>query len=180
MSRIGIIVNAERDVGLVYLKKIIDLLNDQKIEYRVSCCDYQQDASMKFYSVEECFDGAELVLTLGGDGTLLRVASLANRYQIPLLGINLGHLGFLAEMEKNELKDLPRILKNGYECTERMMLSVNIIREGKSVAQTIALNDAVIRSRSGKPAQIEISDCDGELIDYFCDGFIIYKSHSFY
>lgn len=173
MSKIGIIVNPERDSGLIYLKKIMTLLDRHGYTYCVSCFDYQCDNDMEFCSAEECFEGSDLVLTLGGDGTLLRVASIANRYQTPLLGINLGHLGFLAELEKDELEDLPFILKNGYECTERMLLHINVIRDGKCVAEATALNDAVIRSRSGKPAQIEVSDREGDLIDYFCDGFII-------
>ncbi len=173
MKKIGIIVNPERDAGLIYLKKITSLLEKEGYTYCVSCCDYPCKVQFDFCSAEDCFKSAELVLTLGGDGTLLRVASYANHYQIPLLGINLGHLGFLAELEKDEIEELPRILRNGFECTERMMLNVNVIRDGKSIAEAIVLNDAVIRSRSGKPAQIEVSDQEGELIDYFCDGFII-------
>ena len=173
MRKIGIIVNPERDEGLAYLNKIISMLEQLGYTYCVSCCNYQCAAPLQFCSPEECFEGAELVLTLGGDGTLLRVASLANRFQIPLLGINLGHLGFLAELEKDELDELPRILEEGYECSDRMMLSVHILRDGKSVADSIVLNDAVIRSKSGKPAQIKVSDRNGEVIDYFCDGFII-------
>ena len=173
MKKIGVVVNPERDPELIYLHKIINLLENDGYTYRVSCCDYPCAVSYEFCSVDECFGGADLVLTLGGDGTLLRAASYANKYKIPILGINLGHLGFLAELEKDDIDELPRILKNGFDCSERMMLDVNIIREGRSVAGTIVLNDAVIRSRSGKPTKIEISDQEGELIDYFCDGFII-------
>ena len=68
---------------------------------------------------------------------------------------------------------MPYILKNGFECTERMMLCVRIIHNGTVFSETIALNDAVIRSRSGKPAHIILSDTNNDLLDYFCDGFII-------
>lgn len=173
MSRIGIIVNPERDSDLLYLNKIIAILEEHGHTYCVSCCDYPSIVSYPFSSAEECFQGSDLVLTLGGDGTLLRAAGYAHRYQIPLLGINLGHLGFLAELEKDELDELPLILSNGFECTDRMMLHINVIRDGKSIAEAVALNDAVIRSRNGKPAQINVSNREGELIDYLCDGFII-------
>ncbi|MBQ7096029.1 MAG: NAD(+)/NADH kinase [Clostridia bacterium] len=173
MSKIGVIFNPIKDPQLIYLNKVTDLLDQAGFTYSVSCCDYIEDEKTSFCTIEECFKDAELVLTLGGDGTLLRAASYANQYDVPLLGINLGHLGFLAELERDEIDELPRILLNGYECTERMMLDVNILRNGKSIAEGVALNDAVIRSRNGKPAQIVVANQEGDLIDYFCDGFII-------
>lgn len=173
MNKIGIIVNPNKDPQQIYLNEITSLLQQTGFTYSISCCDYVVDSSLSYCTVDECFEGAQLVLTLGGDGTLLRAASYANRYDVPLLGINLGHLGFLAELEKNEIHELPNILKNGYECTERMMLDINILRDGKSIAEGVALNDAVIRSRNGKPAQVSVSNQEGDIIDYFCDGFII-------
>ena len=128
---------------------------------------------MDFCAPDECFQDAGLVLTLGGDGTLLKAAPYANKYNVPLLGINLGHLGFLAELEPDDIDSLGSILKNGFECTERMMLTVGVLRNSCCISETIALNDAVIRSRIGKPAHIVISDADSDLLDYFCDGFII-------
>lgn len=173
MNKVGIIVNPAKDADLVYLNKIKSLLNSCQYTYKISCGDYDWEGTHDFCSLEECFQDADLVLTLGGDGTLLRVASFANRYGVPLLGINLGHLGFLAELEKDEIEALPRILSGKFECTERMMLDINLLRNGRSVAEAVALNDAVIRSRNGKPAQITVSNQEGDLIDYFCDGFII-------
>ncbi len=173
MNKIGIIVNPEKDPELNCLNQVLDLLNETDYTYSVSCCNYKPDIPFDFSSPEECFSDASLVLTLGGDGTLLRAASYANQYDVPLLGINLGHLGFLAELEGNELRVLPEILSNGFECTERMMLKVSVIREGESIIETTALNDAVIRSNNGKPAHIVIADHSIDLLDYFCDGFII-------
>ena len=68
---------------------------------------------------------------------------------------------------------LPSILNSSYPCTERMLLQVQLIRYGQPIASTIALNDAVIRSAGGKPAQIVLSDTENDLLDYFCDGFIV-------
>ncbi len=173
MNKIGIIVNPIKDVGLCHLKTVVDLLEKHHYTCAVSCCDYPVDATANFCDVESCFQGAQLVLTLGGDGTLLRVATLANRYHVPLLGINLGHVGFLAEMEPSEIDLLPELLKNGFECTERMMLDVSVRRNDLVVAEAVALNDAVIRGQGGKPVRIMISDAEDDLIDYYCDGFII-------
>ncbi len=173
MNKIGIIVNPEKDPELICLHRVLDLLKQNNYTYAVSCCDYKPDISFNFSSPEECFSDASLVLTLGGDGTLLRAAYYAIQYDVPLLGINLGHLGFLAELEDNELEELPAILSNGFDCTERMMLKVSVIRNDKSIVETTALNDAVIRSKNGKPAHIVIADHSIDLLDYFCDGFII-------
>ncbi len=173
MSKIGIIVNPDKDHGLVYLKQIIRLLEENKFTYAVSCCDTETTVDFAFCSPEECFADAQLVLTLGGDGTLLKAASYANQFDVPLLGVNLGHLGFLAEMEPNEIEGLPQILKSNYECTERMMLSVSVLRGSRCISETVALNDAVIRGGIGKPAHIVIGDAESDLLEYFCDGFIV-------
>lgn len=173
MNKIGIIVNPEKDPELKHLNHILDLLRNQPYEVAVSCGNYASDQSFDFCSMEECFSGSGLVLTLGGDGTLLRAAAYANKYDVPLLGVNLGHLGFLAELECDELDQLPAILSNNFECTERMMLKISVIHNGMASDEFIALNDAVIRSKSGKPAQIVISDANKDLLEYLCDGFIV-------
>lgn len=173
MNKIGIIVNPEKDPGLKNLNQLIDLLKNNHYEYSVSCCNYASKEEYTFCTPEECFSNAVLVLTLGGDGTLLRAASYANQYNVPLLGVNLGHLGFLAELESDELDQLVKILSEGFDCTERMMLSVSVIRGKTTLSKTVALNDAVIRSKNGKPAQIVVSDSKNDLLEYFCDGFIV-------
>lgn len=173
MDKIGIIVNPNKDVGLCHLKTVVSLLEKNGFQCIVSCGDYKNPAADAFCDAETCFKDARLVLTLGGDGTILRVATLANRYNVPLLGINLGHVGFLAEMEPFEIDLLPKLLNDGFECTNRMMLDVSILRNGKVLSRAVVLNDAVIRSQSGKPVHIMISDSKNDLIDYFCDGFII-------
>ena len=169
MKKIGIIVNPERDIGLIHLKSVIDLLEKHGYQYCVSCGDYEHNNKSFFCTFEECFCDARLVLTLGGDGTLLRVATLANQYNVPLLGVNLGHVGFLAELEPAEISTLPELLSNGFECTERMMLQISIIRNNQTINQAIELNDAVIRGINGKPVHIMISDSNTDLLDYFCD-----------
>ncbi len=173
MSKIGIIVNPEKDINLFHLKRIVALLEQSGFTYAVSCCNNEIEANFPFCDPSECFEDAHLVLTLGGDGTLLKAASYAHQFNVPLLGINLGHLGFLAEMEPNEIEKLPKILTGSYECTDRMMLSVSVLRGSCCISETVSLNDAVIRSRIGKPAHIVIGDADSDLLDYFCDGFII-------
>ena len=89
--------------------------------------------------------GADLVVTLGGDGTFLAGARLAAPREIPILGVNLGRLGFLTELEAEDLEDgLRRFLDGDFRIEERTMLQVTLLRAGKSVAQSIGLNEVVV------------------------------------
>lgn len=173
MAKIGIFINPEKDPNLCYLAEVMQILDDNKIEYYVSCGKYKAPNLFSFSSIEKCFKGSSLVLTLGGDGTLLQAAPYANKYKTPLLGINLGHLGFLAELERYELNLLPEIIFGDFEYTERMMLKATVIRDDKVLCESIALNDAVIQNPYSKPAHIKVSDQKSDLLDYYCDGFII-------
>jgi len=173
MRKIGIFVNPDRDPELYHLHRVIDQLKAAGYSYAVSGCDLETNTSFPFCTPEECFTDAELVLTLGGDGTLLRAASHAVEHSVPLLGINLGHLGFLAEMEENEIDRLPHYLKMPPVISHRMMLKIQVLREDRCISEAVALNDAVLRSQRGKPADIIVADDNGDLLDYLCDGFIV-------
>ena len=173
MNKIGIIVNPARDPGFHHLDRVIEQLNIAGFQYQVSCCNFESAEDYPFCTPEECFDGASLVLTLGGDGTLLKAAAYAVQFNVPLRGINLGHLGFLAEMEEGEISGLAKLLQTKLQFSERMMLKIRVLREGKTISEEVALNDAVLRSHIGKPADIVISDLNSDLLDYFCDGFIV-------
>ncbi len=173
MRKIGIIVNPDKDPDLFYLEKIEKILQENGFSWKVACATEGTVKLSGACSIEECLSNAELGITLGGDGTLLRVAPEASKMDVPLLGFNLGRLGFLAEMEPSEIDRLPSILNNGFQHTNRMLLDIQVIRSGKTVFSSIALNDAVIRSASGKPAKILLSDAENDLLEYFCDGFIV-------
>lgn len=98
-----------------------------------------------FYDSAEIPGDAECVLVLGGDGTLLRAAKLVRDRELPLLGINLGTVGYLAEVEKNQIiPALERLLCEDYTIENRMMLYGTVSRKGKLVCRETALNDIVI------------------------------------
>jgi NAD+ kinase len=87
----------------------------------------------------------ELAVVLGGDGTILKAAELVRASQTPLLGINLGHVGFLAESEKNEISStMARVVAKDYLVKERMTLEVAVKLDGKEVYRTWALNEATV------------------------------------
>lgn len=120
-------------------------------------------------------DGGDCILVLGGDGTLLRAARETAEANIPLLGINLGTLGFLAEVEENDaFLCLDRLIADEYETEKRMLLDGEVIRGGKTVFGTHALNDIVV-NRFGPlmvlPYEVIVN---GQLLNrYQADGMIV-------
>jgi len=107
-------------------------------------------------------DGVELVVALGGDGTLLRAAELARPAGVPLLGVNLGHVGFLAEVDRSDLETtVERILASTYDVEERMTLDVVIIRNGVETSRNWALNDVTIEKASRERMLDVVVEVDG-------------------
>lgn len=116
----------------------------------------------------------ELVLVLGGDGTLLRGAELARSARVPLLGVNLGHVGFLAETEANDLDDtLDRLLRREYTVEDRMTLDVLVRDEGRTTHHDWALNEAAI-SKTDTVRMLEcVIEVDARPVSRFgCDGVV--------
>ncbi len=127
------------------------------------------------YAAEEIPELADLIIVLGGDGTLISVARQVGHHEVPILGINLGRLGFLTEVTKDELPEmLDCLLRGEYELSERMMLDAAIRRNGKIVGEYTVLNDVVINK--GALARIidMATSVDGRhLSTYKADGLII-------
>jgi NAD+ kinase len=124
-------------------------------------------------SREACLDGASMVLALGGDGTLLRAARLVGPRGIPILGVNLGRLGFLAAIAPLELdRALGDIIANNFVVEERLMLEARI--PGRPGNPIVALNDIVIdKSRSSRAIDIETHINGTFAVTYRGDGLII-------
>ena len=119
-------------------------------------------------------DGAELVIVLGGDGTLLRGAELARPARVPLIGVNLGHVGFLAEAEPDGLVELvDRVVERRYTVEERMTIDVTARSNGSAIVSTWALNEATVE-KAARERMIEvITEVDGRpLSRWGCDGVV--------
>lgn len=117
-------------------------------------------SALKFDAMEyaddgKLYDGADLILVLGGDGTILHAAKFALAHDIPLLGINLGRLGYMAELEKDELSMLDRLFCNEYEIEKRMTLCAEIESAGKRRFLGYVLNDVVI-DRGGYAKAVDL------------------------
>ena len=125
--------------------------------------------------VAEAAAGAELVVVLGGDGTILRGAEVSRGAGIPLLGINLGRVGFLAEAEREETSEVvERIVARDYAVEERMTLEVDVFQDGDLVNHTWALNEASVE-KSARERMLELTvEIDGRpLSTWGCDGVVV-------
>ena len=121
------------------------------------------------------FEGADLVVTLGGDGTFLAGARLAAPNGIPVLGVNLGRLGFLTELESDGLHEgLRRFIAGDYRIEERTMLQVTLLRKGHSIVEQIGLNEVVVdHTGEARILRLEI-DVGGQAVGVIdADGAII-------
>jgi NAD+ kinase len=118
---------------------------------------------------------ADLLLTLGGDGTILRAARCVAPHDTPILGINLGRVGFLTEAEPETWRDVvSRALVGDYWLEERMMLRAVVRREGKVLGQAEALNDVVVgRGARARVVCLRTEVDGGELATYVADGLIV-------
>ncbi|WP_409179746.1 NAD kinase [Amycolatopsis sp. VS8301801F10] len=119
-------------------------------------------------------EGAELVFVLGGDGTLLRAAELARPAEVPVLGVNLGRVGFLAEADSDALADaVQRVVDREYHVEERMTVDVTVAADGAEIYRTWALNEASVEKFSRERVLDALIEVDGRPVSSFgCDGVL--------
>jgi NAD+ kinase len=124
---------------------------------------------------EEMVRKVDMVSVFGGDGTLLYAARLIGGSGVPIVGINLGSLGFLTEVKLDEMRDaFERVLSGNYQLEERMLLNVEVIRDGQVSAQFLALNDAVINKGAlARIIEFEVSVNSQPVLFSRADGLII-------
>ena len=117
---------------------------------------------------------ADLLVCFGGDGTILHAARDATLHQVPILGVNMGSVGFMAELERGELSLLAPLAHGLYTTEERMMLDVRVLRGEREVSHDLALNDAVISKGSmARVAELEVLADDVRVSSIMGDGVIV-------
>lgn len=176
-KRIVLCPNPAKDIGLQNTLKARELLINSGYEVSVSrveneTCSGYFPPELETSPISESVKKADLIICFGGDGTILKTARAVMRSHVPLLGINFGHKGFMAELKPTDYDLLLKAANGEYEHIRRMMLDVELVRRGEVIFSDSALNDAVI---CGTATTIKISAFgDGSKItEYTGDGIIV-------
>ena len=169
--KIGLLINQEKKSAVEVSEKIVTILSGGGAEVLTeACCPL--DGTTVFSTAEDVIRACDIAVTVGGDGTIIHNAKFAALYQKPLLGVNLGRIGFVANIEPDELNELKRLLSGDYHIQRRMLLEINKTRGEESVTYT-AVNEAVIH-RDSLSSMVDISvGIGGErIITYRADGML--------
>ena len=176
MDKFYIITNRDKDQNLRFTEEIVQYLKEHGKKCQVQQAERRVEGEYHYTDPALIPEDTQCILVLGGDGTLLQAARDVVHREIPMLGINLGTLGFLAEIDKTSIYTaLDKLFEDDYEIEERMMLTGTVWRGDKITGQDVALNDIVI-SRVGPPLRVVGFNNyvnDGYLNSYNADGIII-------
>lgn len=172
MKKIAVIPNQTKDVGLHVTKRLIAAL-ENKAEIYMN--EFYKDCGLSAcYLGDELYEIADCVVVIGGDGTILQAAEPCAKRHIPIMGINMGHIGFMTEIEKDEIEEAARRLLCGdYKIEERMMMKISICRGAGEGTVYYALNDAVVSKSSAEMLALELYKEDEKVNEYIADGVII-------
>lgn len=173
--------NPYRDRGLKVAQAAQKILRGSGVD-TVLCLPFELDensrielpAHLQLRPIEQELGRADVLICFGGDGTILHAAKDANARGIPILGVNMGSVGFMAELEHSELTLLTRLAKGDYETEARMMLDIRVIREGKELFRDSALNDAVItKGAVARVLDLEITGDRVVMASFNGDGVVV-------
>jgi NAD+ kinase len=175
ISTVGIISKPKIAEAPAIVSGLLEWLGNRRIRFR---CDQQTAhyaGSGTFYPREEVPEGAELIIVLGGDGTLLSAARVLGGRDIPLFAVNLGHLGFLTAIRHDELyPELERALRGELRIGLRRMVDCELVRDGARMAAYSALNDVVIaKSEIARMIDLDTHVDSHFVAAYKADGLII-------
>ena len=167
MKTIGILYNPRIAQARPLAEKVARWIEQQGRRVQVCAAD-EGPTALHWQAID-------LAVTLGGDGSILRAARAAALYNVPILGVNLGRVGFLTEAEpKTWRKVLARALAGDYWIEERMMLAATAQRGDETLAQAEALNDVVVgRGTRGRVVHLCVKVDGGHLATYVADGLIV-------
>ena len=130
--------------------------------------------NLSLHQLEEELPRADLLVCFGGDGTILHAARDATLHGVPILGVNMGSVGFMAELERTELSLLVPLAQGHFVTEERMMLDVRVLRGSREISRDLALNDAVISKGSmARVAEVEVMADHMKVSTIMGDGVIV-------
>lgn len=172
MQKVYVIYNDRKTEAKGHLPQIISTLENTGFTVIMS---EKSSLCKEIYSQNECYDACDFIVVIGGDGTILRMAQKAADYNKPTLGINLGTIGFLTELEITELYMLEKLKKGEFEIDVRTLLSVEILDEnGSAVYSTRVLNEAVVnKGIESKTIRTTVMVDDEKTAELRGDGVIV-------
>ena len=179
MKNVILTPNPYRDKGFQTVRSAIEILKSVGIEPKV-CLPFEVDRSfelpkdIRFHRLDREINNAELVICFGGDGTILHMAKTATRTGVPILGVNIGTLGFMAELESSEMDLLKKLATDDYSLDKRMMLDVIVQRDRDIIFHDIGLNDVAITKGSvARIAHLGVKIDNVEAMQCGGDGIVI-------
>ena len=163
--RVGVVLHTDRSAVVAQFEELAKLLKAADIEV------VEIDGNVSSLDVE-------VVVVMGGDGTILKAADFTRNIHAPLLGANLGRVGFLAEVERLDMKTVAEaVIAQNWTLESRLTISVDVIRDGKVVFNSFALNEVSIEKLSSElMSEIRLSIDDAPVMAYSGDGLVVATS----
>lgn len=180
--RILLVVHARRDDTVHAAERILTAVRSAGATPVVSAEDRPELAErlslegVQTLGVDVGIDDIELAIVLGGDGTILRAAEVVRGGTVPILGINMGHVGFIAEIERDDMDDaVRRVIDRDYVVEERLALAVRVLNaDDEVIFETWALNEATVEKASRERMLEVVMEVDGRPLSSFgCDGIVV-------
>ncbi len=179
MKKVILTPNPYRDRNFQTVREAMAVLHSAGVETRI-CLPFEVDRSyelprdLRFSRLDKELPGAAAVICFGGDGTILHMAKAATRQGIPILGVNIGTMGFMAELENSELSLLSRLAQDDYTIDNRMMLDVTVHRGRDIIFHDVGLNDvAITKGAIARIVHLGVK-CDGvQVMECSGDGVIV-------
>lgn len=179
MRRVVLTPNPYRDKNFNTVRTAMQILENAGMEANL-CLPFDVDKTfdlpkdLHFSRLDRELPHADVIICFGGDGTILHMAKTATRYDLPILGVNIGTMGFMAELESSELQELARLGKDDYMIDRRMMLDVSVQRDRDIIFHESCLNDVVItKGAVARIVHLRVSCDDVEVMECGGDGLIV-------
>lgn len=174
--KIAVIVNFDKSGAVLTAERIVSLLGENEAEVLMLKSDFAKRLHnvCMFDTHTELIASCDVLLTVGGDGTIIHCAKHSAQLGKPILGINCGRLGYVAELESDEIYMLKSLLQGEYSLEERLILSVSVFRNGAKSEEYAAVNDAVIsRGSLSRIIDLQVAVDGANISSYRADGILV-------
>jgi NAD+ kinase len=174
MKKIGIIAKRGEPEAIKAVKDLLRWMKGKNFKFFIES-EVAKALKITGYSRKEIPSISDIIIVFGGDGTLLSVARLVGKLGVPILGVNLGGLGFITEISRDDIrKEINKVFSGNYSFEERIMLLADVYRKGRKIVKQNALNDVVLnKSALSRMFEFDISINDQYVSTFRADGLIV-------